>query len=94
MGTSDGPPPIDGGPIEDTHVDGGGTCAADADSAWSHTACCNDNSCNGWCYLEDASVTCSCGQPPLGVLGGCPAGTVCCGIKNACVAPGYCDFSQ
>lgn len=81
---------LDAGPITDTHVDAGGDCAPDAGmSDW--VACCNDLPCRGWCYPADAGgeLFCNCGQPPWGVLGGCPEGTVCCGM-NGCVAPGHC----
>lgn len=85
------PPALDGGPITDTHVDAGGDCAPDA-GGWSDmVSCCNGVSCRGWCYPADGGdeLLCNCGQPPWGVPGGCPDGTLCCGMIG-CVAPGFC----
>ena len=81
----------DGGAVPDTHVDAGGECAPDAAGVYDQVACCDGVACRGWCYLSDGGTDlfCNCGQPPWGVLGGCPEGTICCAMAG-CVAPGFC----
>lgn len=92
-GTEDEPGGVTESPIlPDTHVDGGGTCAPEKTALNDLVACCNDVPCRGWCYEENAGLACSCGEPPYGVAGGCPEGTICC--QMGCRAPGNCGYAN
>lgn len=68
-------------------ADGGGACEADGGNGPSVNSCCNGTFCNGFCSDSGSGQSCGC----YGIVGGCQAGTVCCGYKTGCVNPLLCE---